>query len=82
MNIGDNVWNLYHGLLRFGRIEAKDRRLDGWTYFGVEWFEDAVYQDRVSWRCELAARDYTRYLYRADELHSIDFARLAKVAAQ
>ena len=69
MDPGDNVWNAWQGLLRYGTILSKRKADDGWTYFKVNWGEDKPYLDRIRHRKKLCGEDHKLEEYRADQIH-------------
>lgn len=72
MKVGDQVWNAWQGLLRFGVIREKTSVADGWAYFKVDWHNDDAYEQRVGFRKQLTGRDdHGLFLYRADQLHPL-----------
>jgi len=44
MNIGDPVYIVVHGLIRFGTIRKSYLDEDGWVHYGIEWVEDEMYK--------------------------------------
>jgi len=79
MEIGDLVWNHYHGLLRFGTITGRKIKEDEWAYFTVDWHADDRYETAQDWRKKLTNTDYKLKEYRGDLLHRFDPNRLEKI---
>ena len=69
MKRGDEVWNAWHGILRFGTITSKRKDDDGWTYFKVNWGNKESYLDRLRNHKMLCGDDHTLEEYRADQIH-------------
>jgi len=81
MNIGNLVWNVYHGGLRFGTITGKELDAKGWAHFTVDWHDDGIYDDAMKWMNKLRNTDDHKRLYRADELTLVSSEHLAKAIA-
>ena len=71
MNIGDLVYNNYHGILRFGTIQQKRIDEDGWAYFKVKWHCDNTYEKSMDNREKLTGKNYRLQEYRKDQIKPI-----------
>ncbi len=73
MKKGDVVYNEYHGIRRYGIVEKKTIKDDGWGYCTVNWFNDEIYKNRMSERQKLTSgKDWSLKDYRVDMLSRID----------
>jgi len=81
MNIGDFVWNVYHGVLRFGTIDGKTMEPGGWAYFTVFWHDDYQYENAMSWKNKMRNANEQKLRWRADELVPVDPSRVSKMVA-
>ena len=79
MNIGQLVWNSYHGILRFGTIKSKRVDQDGWAYYKVNWHEDNTYEDAMTLRKNLCGEDHVLQEYRKDKITTISSDFLLEV---
>ena len=79
MNIGQLVWNDYHGVLRFGTIKSKRLDESGWAYYKVSWHSDNVYERAMDLREKLTHTDYRLKEYRKDQIKAISKEFLASV---
>jgi hypothetical protein len=79
MNIGDLVWNSYHGIMRFGTVISKRIKTNKWAYFTVKWHDDEAYEKSMAWRQKLGGGDHTLKEYRADLLKKISIDRFKKI---
>ena len=68
MNIGDLVWNSYHGVLRFGTILSKRIDESGWAFYKINWHNDYVYEEAINARKKLTHKDYSLKEYRKDQI--------------
>tara|TARA_R100000149_G_C5854719_1_gene122400 strand:+ start:78 stop:338 length:261 start_codon:yes stop_codon:yes gene_type:complete len=70
MKVGDCVINQYHSIIRYGKITKSypNYKNDGWTWFDVEWFDDARYESAMSSRKQFLKEDMSLKKYRADYL--------------
>ena len=78
MNIGNLVWNAYHGGLRFGTITRKKIDDSGWAHFTVDWHDDAIYDRAIKWMNKLRNTDDQKHLYRIDELTLVSSEHLSR----
>jgi len=72
MKEGDVVYNEYHNIRRYGIIEKKTIKDDGWGYCAVKWFNDEIYEDRMADRQKLTNKNWALEEYRVDMLLPID----------
>jgi len=74
MKEGDVVFNEYHGIRRYGIIEKKQIRDDGWAYCDVLWFDDEQYCNAMEHRKQLTGgkKDWSLTEYRVDLLQRIN----------
>tara|TARA_Y100001937_G_scaffold118040_1_gene171968 strand:+ start:394 stop:651 length:258 start_codon:yes stop_codon:yes gene_type:complete len=79
MNIGDLVWNNYHGVLRFGTIQSKRIDETGWAYYKVNWHADETYEKAMALRQRLSHKDYKLQEYRKDQITSTSKDFLSRV---
>ena len=79
MEVGNLVYNEYHGILRFGTIKSKIVKDDGWAYFKVNWHCDEVYERAMKHREELCHTNYYLEEYRKDQLKPICRIHLKKI---
>ena len=68
MNIGQLVWNNYHGVLRFGTIKSKRIDESGWAYYKIDWHSDDVYERAMDLRERLTHTDHRMEEYRKDQV--------------
>lgn len=79
MNIGQLVWNNYHGVLRFGTIKSKRLDESGWAYYKVSWHSDDTYEKAMDLREKLTHTDHRLKEYRKDQITPISKEFLASV---
>ena len=79
MNIGQLVWNNYHGVLRFGTINSKRVDETGWAFYKVNWHCDDVYERAMDLREKLTHTDHRLEEYRKDQITSVSKDFLSKV---
>lgn len=73
MNVGNFVWNVTNGLLRFGTVTRKEERGCGWAYYRVDWHDDVQYESAVT----KGGMDNQEW-YRIDELYCTDVYHLER----
>ena len=80
MNVGDFIYSVYNGILRFGTITEKKLQPGSscleWAHFRVDWHDDGQFTRMVR-------ESDNRYLrkktwWRIDKLHAIDNHHLAR----
>jgi len=79
MNIGQLVWNNYHGVLRFGTISSKRVDETGWAFYKVNWHCDNIYEEAMDFRKKLTHTDHRLEEYRKDQITPISKNFLSKV---
>ena len=79
MNIGQLVWNNYHGVLRFGTISSKRVDETGWAFYKVKWHSDSIYEEAMDFRKKLTHTDHRLEEYRKDQITPISKNFLSKV---
>ena len=79
MNIGQLVWNNYHGVLRFGTISSKRVDEAGWAFYKVNWHSDNIYEEAMDFRKKLTHTDHRLEEYRKDQITPISKDFLSKV---
>jgi hypothetical protein len=72
MNVGDIVYNQYHGIDRFGVVASARIADDGWKYVLVNWINDDKYKYAMSYRKKLTGTDYSLEEYRCDQIKAVD----------
>ena len=72
MKIGTVVRNEYQGILRFGKVNSIFKGDDGWIWCEVDWVDDEVYENAISYRNNLSGNDHSKPFYRVDELNQFD----------
>jgi len=72
MNVGDIVYNQYHGIDRFGVIAKTRLDEHGWKHCVVDWVDDDEYEYAMQWRKSLIGVDYSLEEYRCSQLKLID----------
>ena len=82
MNIGDLVYNTYHGILRFGTVQSKRIDTTGWAYFKITWHDDNAYENAIAHREKLTNKKYKLEEYRADQLSLASKEYLSNVIKQ
>ena len=80
LDIGKPVFQMYHGLLRFGTIRSKMTDKDGWAHFFVDWVSDEKYESSVNAALEFNPRHKIKEYYRCDEIFLLDTERLETVS--
>ena len=79
MNIGDLVYNNYHGVLRFGTVQSKRIDQSGWAYYKVNWHADETYEEAMDLRQKLTHENHRLEEYRKDQITSISKDFLSRV---
>ena len=79
MNIGQLVWNNYHGVLRFGTINSKRVDETGWAFYKVNWHCDDVYERAMDLREKLTHTDHRLEEYRKDQITPVSKNFLSKI---
>ena len=79
MNIGQLVWNNYHGVLRFGTINSKRIDETGWAFYKVNWHCDDVYERAMDLREKLTHTDHRLEEYRKDQITPVSKNFLSKI---
>ena len=72
MKRGDVVYNEYHGIRRYGIVEEKTMKANGWAYCTVKWFNDEIYEGAMAARQKLTNKNWALSDYRVDMLKTID----------
>jgi len=72
MNVGDVVYNQYHGIDRFGIIAKTRLDEHGWKHCIVDWIDDDKYEYAISWREQLVGVNHGITEYRCTQLKLID----------
>jgi len=76
MKKGDVVFNEYHGIRRYGIVERKEMREDGWAYCEIDWINDEQYEEAMSSRKALTGgKEWSLKKYRVDKLKRIDMKK-------
>ena len=78
--IGKPVFQVYHGLLRFGTIKSRMVDKDGWSHFFIDWTNDERYERAMATAEEFSKKHKTKEFYRCDEVYLLDTARLTQVS--
>ena len=78
MKIGDLVWNIYHGLMRFGTVTSKRLKENKWAYYTVDWHDDETYERSMAWRKKLSGQDHTLREYKGNLINTISKDKLMK----
>ena len=79
MNIGDLVYNNYHGVLRFGTIQSKRIDETGWAYYKINWHADETYEETMNLRQKLTHKNHRLEEYRKDQITPISKDFLSRV---
>jgi len=82
MNIGQLVWNNYHGVLRFGTISSKRVDETGWAFYKVNWHSDKVYEEAMDLREKLTHTNHRLEEYRKDQITLISKDFLSRVVEE
>ena len=72
MNVGDIVYNQYHGIDRFGVVAQTRLDEHGWKYCIVDWVDDDKYKYAMQWRASLVGVDHSLEEYRCSQLKLVD----------
>ena len=76
--IGKPVLNTFGGSVRYGVIQSEEMR-GKWKHFVVEWVNDEAYTGNMKYLASLrSGKDYTKHIYRVDELLFIDVDKQLK----
>ena len=81
MNIGEVVYNEWHGIRRYGVVMSLEEKDEGliipWTYARVKWFNDEPYQATTENTNKLRndSSDIYKTNYRIDKIRHIDIER-------
>jgi len=76
--VGKPVMYMWHNITRYGVVKTEEMR-DSWKHCTVDWVNDHVYADSIQHLNSLrGGEDYTKHIYRVDELLFIDVDRHLK----
>lgn len=75
MKIGTVVRNEYQGIIRYGKVNAIFKGDNGWTWCEVDWVDDEVYENAISFRNSLSGKDHRKVFYRVDELDQFNLSK-------
>ena len=76
--LGKFVCNIYGNDVRYGLVESEEMQ-GKWKYCKVKWADDQLYVDSMEHLKELRnGKDYTRHMYRVDELKLVNIDRQIK----
>ena len=78
MKVNDVVFQNFKGIRRFGVVRQIEIHADGWTYAGVKWIDDQLYERSMDRLSKLRGGDHTRETYRKDEITVIDATKEIK----
>ena len=76
--IGKLVWRGWNGILRIGRVIGSEPKEDGWTYYQIEWYEDAPFQvaKKEGLAHERQVLEERTGWYRCDSVYEVEPTRL------
>jgi len=72
MKVNDVVFQSYQGIRRFGVVRKLELEGDGWTYAGIKWIDDDIYNRAMDNLSNLRGGNHVRNSYRIDEVTVIN----------
>ena len=75
MKVNDVVFQNFKGIRRFGVVRQVEIHDDGWTYAGVKWIDDQLYERSMDRLSKLRGGNHVREIYRKDEVSVLDAAK-------
>lgn len=68
MKVNDVVFQNFKGIRRFGVVRQVEIHDDGWTYAGVKWIDDQLYEHSMDRLSKLRGGNHVKEIYRKDEV--------------